>query len=205
MSVRDANQLTGHEYDGIREYDNPTPGWWHMIFAATIVFSVLYLVFWNWSIAGWTIQDSWNDDQRAEFTRIFGAVGELKHDEATIVSQMQNPQFMAIAKSTFVGNCAACHARDGGGLVGVNLCDDRYKNVEKIEDLYRVITDGANAGAMPSWKNRLSENERVILAAYVASLRGTTPVSGKSPEGKAIPPWPKGHAAPAGTPPARLN
>jgi cytochrome c oxidase cbb3-type subunit 3 len=200
MSSSSSEQLTGHEYDGIREYDNPTPGWWHLIFAATIVFSICYLLFWHLSIAGWTIQESWEGDQQAEFARIFGAVGQLKPDEPTILKQMNDPKFMAIAKATFQGNCTACHARDGGGGVGVNLCDESYKNVKNVEDIYRVITEGANAGAMPSWKSRLSNNERVIVAAYVASLRGTTPAVPKAAEGVPIPPWPKAPTAP--TPPA---
>jgi cytochrome c oxidase cbb3-type subunit 3 len=181
---------TGHEYDGIREYDNPTPGWWWTIFGFTVAFSVAYLIFWHASVYSWTIEEGWASDQRAEFARVFGSVGQLQHDEQTIVAQMHNPKFMAIARSVFVGNCAACHASDGGGGVGVNLCDDNYKNVTKIDDIFKVISEGANNGAMPSWKNRLSENERVIVAAYVASLRGTTPASAKAKEGNAIAPWP---------------
>ncbi|HVU64434.1 MAG TPA: cbb3-type cytochrome c oxidase N-terminal domain-containing protein [Phycisphaerales bacterium] len=191
------NQLTDHEYDGIREYDNPTPGWWHAIFLGSVVFSIGYLAFWHGSVAGWTIQDSWNDDQQAEFARIFGKVGELKPDEATILQEMSNKEFMQIAKSTFEGTCAACHKKDGSGDVGVNLCDDYYKNVTKVEDIYRVISEGANGGAMPSWKNRFSNNERVILASYVANLRGTNPAGGKAPEGVKIAPWPSAPAAPA--------
>ncbi len=193
------DQLTTHEYDGIREYDNATPGWWHAVFFATVVFSIVYVVFWHASIAGWTVEDAWHDDQKAEFIRVFGSVGELKHDQDSILTQMNNPQFMTIAKATFQGNCAACHAKDGGagGLAGVNLCDEAYKNINNVEDLYRIITDGANSGAMPSWKVRLSENERVILAAYVASLRGTIPAGGKPAEGKTIPPWPPAPPKPA--------
>lgn len=193
-------QLTGHEYDGIQEFDNPTPGWWHGLFLASVVFAGLYLLVWHFSIAGYSIEESWDDDQKEDLVRIFGNVGQLPADETSIVTQMSNPQFMLVAKATFAGNCATCHAKDGGGLVGVNLCDDYYKNVVKIEDLYRVISEGANNGAMPSWKNRLSQNERVILASYVASLRGTTPEHLNPPEGVVIPPWPK--TAAAGSPPA---
>lgn len=182
--------LTGHVYDNIQEYDNPTPGWWWGIFAACVLFSAVYVIYWHGSVLGYSEEDSWSDSQRAEFARIFGSVGELDHDQSTILQQTGNPQFMIVAKSIFQGNCTACHNKDGGGNVGVNLCDDHYKNVNKVEDLYTVITDGANSGAMPSWKNRLSQNERVILAAYVASLRGTTPASAKAPEGKVIDPWP---------------
>jgi cytochrome c oxidase cbb3-type subunit 3 len=31
-----------HAYDGIREYDNPLPGWWTWMFVATIVFACVY-------------------------------------------------------------------------------------------------------------------------------------------------------------------
>ena len=27
--------LTGHDYDGIQEYDNPLPGWWKWLFVAS--------------------------------------------------------------------------------------------------------------------------------------------------------------------------
>lgn len=37
---------TGHEYDGIREYDKPLPKWWVMIFFGSIVWGVAYWVFW---------------------------------------------------------------------------------------------------------------------------------------------------------------
>lgn len=182
--------LTGHEYDGIQEFDNPTPGWWTVIFVCTVIFSILYVVYWHVSFMGRTIQDDWEADQRAEFVRVFGSVGELKPDEETILAQMNRPDLMQVAKSLFIGNCAACHKKDGTGDVGVNLCDDAYKNVNNVEDLYRVITDGAAAGAMPPWRARFSTNERVILASYVASLRGST-TGGKAPEGEVIPPWPK--------------
>ena len=36
---------TGHEYDGIREYDKPLPKWWLVIFFGSIVWGVAYWVF----------------------------------------------------------------------------------------------------------------------------------------------------------------
>lgn len=202
-STATVDSLTDHSYDGIQEYDNPTPRWWHAIFAGSVVFSVFYVLFWHVSTGGWTNEEGWSDAQKAEVARIFGSVGEMKPDRETILTQMSSPTFMPLAKAIFIGNCAACHRSDGGGDIGVNLCDDSYKNAANIEDLFRVITEGANAGAMPSWKNRLSDNERVILAAYVASLRGTTPASGKGPEGKVIDPWPKATSPAAAKAPAK--
>lgn len=178
-----------HEYDGIREFDNPTPGWWHIIFLGTVLYSFFYLVFVHFSPVAKMPQDEWKQAQLEDFKRIFGKVGELQPTPDTIVSMMGNSDMMQVAGSIFVGNCAVCHAKDGSGLNGVNLTDDSYKNVKKIEDLYAVISAGANLGAMPAWEQKLSRNERVILAAYVANLRGKN-LPGKAPEGEKIAPWP---------------
>ncbi|PSW06251.1 cytochrome-c oxidase, cbb3-type subunit III [Photobacterium lipolyticum] len=42
MGVEEGEDM-GHEYDGIREINNPLPKWWSYMFWATLVFSVLYL------------------------------------------------------------------------------------------------------------------------------------------------------------------
>ena len=54
----------------------------------------------------------------------------------------------------------------------------------------RVLENGANAGAMPAWKSKLSTNEIVLVSAYVASLRGKSDGTGKPAEGREIAPWP---------------
>lgn len=188
-STTDPN-LLDHEYDGIREFDNPVPGWWHWILWLTVGFSILYYIFFTFSPEAWTVQDSWERAQADAYRRVFGTLGELKPDEATIVKLAHDERMMALARSMFVGNCAQCHGRDAGGITGVNLTDDSYKNVRSIVDLYAVITKGANFNAMPAWENRMSANERILMAAYAASLRGTNVAGGKAAEGNSIPPWP---------------
>ncbi len=37
-------KTTGHEWDGIRELDNPMPKWWLYTFYASIVWSLAYWV-----------------------------------------------------------------------------------------------------------------------------------------------------------------
>lgn len=191
MSTSTRDKLLDHEYDGIVEYDNPTPAWWHALFLASIVFSALYFAFFEFSPIAPTIHDRWRASQVAEFKRIFGAIGELKPDEPTILAMMEKPDMMAVAQGIFEGNCVACHAKDGGGGVGVNLTDDHYKNITKLTDFLNVLAKGAGNGAMPAWENRLSLNERIITAAYLATLRGTKPSNPKGPEGEIIAPWPK--------------
>ncbi len=183
------NQLTEHDYDGIREYDNPTPGWWHAIFLASVVFSWFYFMFYEFSPMSSSERDIWSKTQVAEYKRLFGTLGDLKNDEATILKLQGMPDMMQVALGMFETNCAQCHAKTGGGINGVNLTDDHYKNVKKLTDVYAVITAGAANGAMPAWRTNFSENERVLLAAYVASMRGLD-VVGRGPEGEQIAPWP---------------
>ncbi|KJY76964.1 cytochrome-c oxidase, cbb3-type subunit III [Vibrio nigripulchritudo] len=42
MGVEDGVDM-GHEYDGIRELNNPLPKWWTYLFVSTFVFAVIYL------------------------------------------------------------------------------------------------------------------------------------------------------------------
>lgn len=44
-------ETTGHEWDGIRELNNPLPKWWLYTFYATIVFAVVWWILypaWPW-------------------------------------------------------------------------------------------------------------------------------------------------------------
>lgn len=191
----DRAKLLDHEYDGIRELDNPTPGWWHAIFIGTALFSVLYFAFFHLSPVSWSITDTWNRKQVAINRQVFGKLGTLEPNEASIVKLANDAQLMGVGRSMFVSNCASCHGNDGGGINGVNLTDDSYKNVRQLLDIYTVITKGAANGAMPAHEQRMSQNERLLLAAYTAMLRGTTPAGGRPPEGEAIPPFPMGKSA----------
>lgn len=184
-------ELTGHVYDGIQEYDNPTPGWWTMIFIGSVIFSVLY-----WGIvtlAGGVLSPiaEHQNAKTQESIRQFGALGELTPDAATIAKFAADPKWSGVGASLFATKCAACHGRDGTGISGPNLTDDVYIHVRKIEDIARIVAEGANNGAMPSWRSSMSQNEMIMVSAYVASLRGQNK-PGKAPEANAvaISPWP---------------
>jgi len=184
-------ELLSHEYDGIREYDNPVPAWMHWIFWLTVVFSIFYFAFFQFSPVSWTVQDRWQTAQANHFRKVFGAYGELAPDEPTILTLMADDRLMAVGAGMFATNCAQCHARDGGGINGANLTDDHWITVRRLLDVHTVIANGAGNGTMPAWAGRMSENEIILLSAYVASLRGTTPAGGRAPEGSVIPPWPR--------------
>jgi cytochrome c oxidase cbb3-type subunit 3 len=178
--------LTDHSYDGIQEYDNPLPGWWKFLFWASILFAPVYFLFFHGGMEGRSIHDQYGNQMARIFERKFSEIWELEPDRETILEFMQKPKWLAVGKVVYQTNCVSCHGADGGGLVGPNLTDNRWKNVRKIEDIANVIMNGAANGAMPAWKNRLSHpNQFVLTAAYVATLMDN-PVSGKAPEGDAV-------------------
>lgn len=189
--------IPDHEYDGIQEYDNPTPGWWHLIWFGTIVFSVGYWVVYEMGDALPGIQEICAAEQNAENQRLFAALGELKPDEPTIARLMGQERWMSLGSSIFRANCASCHGSNGEGNVGPNMTDDSYKNIAGLADFPKVIREGAANLAMPAWKGRLNENEIVLVSAYAATLRGKN-LPGKSPEGQPAAPWPVVPASPAG-------
>ena len=192
----DSTLIRDHEYDGIMEYDNPTPGWWHVIFLMSILFSGFYFLASLGSPYFTHQTQRLADAQRAKAARTLATLGDLENTPVQIIGLIgsdfivNNNDLRSIADSTFRGNCASCHGANAGGLVGPNLTDDSWKNIKDITGIAEVITNGAGNGAMPAWGKQLQKSEIVLLSAYVASLRGSNPAGGKAPEGEVVPPWP---------------
>lgn len=183
--------LTGHSYDGIQEFDNPLPGWWKWLFIATILFSPPYFMFFHGGAEGRTMNDRYDRAMAANLRLQFAEIGELQPNRETVVEFLYKSNWLQVGKTVYKANCVSCHGSDGGGRIGPNLCDDHYKNVKDIKDILTVLQNGANAGAMPAWKTRMTENELILTASYVASLRGTEPAEPKATEGRIIDPWPE--------------
>lgn len=182
----DETLITGHEYDGIQEYDNPVPGWWHVLWYGSFVFALIYLPVSLMSPFYQKPEERLELAQQAEFERLFADVGELSNDRETIAGLIADEGWTNFGRALFVRNCASCHAADGGGLIGPNLTDDRWIHVREVTDIYPILVDGAAGGAMPGWGNRMHPNEMVLLSAFVASLQGETPSAGKPPEGDIV-------------------
>lgn len=179
----DQELLRAHEYDGIREYDNPLPGWWKMLFWATILFSIPYTIWYH--VLGHDIYAAYEE----ETAKAAPAGPTLDTSAAGLLALMQDPAQLEKGKKIFERNCAACHTPDGGGLVGPNLTDDYWIHVRKIDDIPHVVRKGVIEKGMTPWEGILSDDEIALVSAYVASLRGTTPANPKEPQGEVIPPW----------------
>ncbi len=191
LSMVPTRQVMDHEYDGIQEYDNPTPGWWHLIFLASTLFAFPYIIYYETNSDVPSVTDSYEQDKAEHLNREFALLGPLQMDEPTILRMMQDAKWMEKAGRLFATNCAQCHGALGQGLVGPNMTDDHYKNLKVLTDMTKVISNGAAQGAMPPWKGTLSDNNIVLVSAYMANLRGKNLPSTRPPEGDPIAPWPK--------------
>ncbi len=180
----DAQILTDHSNDGIKEYDNPLPGWWTWIFVVTIVFSVFYFIYYHFGgPVDRTVAAEYDDEKRNLLLKQFGELGDLTPDRPTLVRFLNDEKWVKFGEGTYKTHCQSCHGPDGGGSVGPNLADSQWKNIRHIEDIGRAVAEGAGGAAMPAWKNRLHPNEVVMVSAYVASLLGSTPTNPKGPDG----------------------
>ena len=70
-------------------------------------------------------------------------------------------------------NCAGCHANGGGGM-GPALMDDQWRYGGEIEQIHSTIVQGRPNG-MPSFREKIPEQQVWQIAAYVRSLSGQTP------------------------------
>lgn len=187
-----SDPLTGHNYDGIQEYDNPTPGWWVWMFIASIAFAPLYLIVAAGARQLFGYEESYQAAETSMLMKQFAELGELSPDEPTLDRFVNNPdqqKWLAAGNSIFRANCASCHGSNGAGISGPNLTDDHYLNLDNAVGIVQVINKGANNGAMPAWESKLLPNEVVLVSAYVASLRGQNLSSPRLPEGEVIPPF----------------
>lgn len=181
----DDELIAGHEYDGIREYDNPVPGWLSLLFVGTIVWSLFYVVAINLGYIS-RYEESLEEGQQeiANMRRVAAADREEVTPDL-LESAVGNDDRLATGKTVFVENCAQCHAEDGGGggKVGPNLTDDYWLHGGKLMDIYNIVTNGYE-NLMPAWEGRLSQDERIAVTAYVRSLRGTEPENPDEAEGE---------------------
>lgn len=184
MADQNKDRLLDHQYDGIQEYDNPMPRWWVITFWATIIFSVAYWL----NVGGIGTGQGRIADYEADMAAFRAAHPQNAGpaDPAKLLAIAAKPDEVGEGKALFAKNCAACHAADGGGLIGPNLTDNAWIHGGKIEEIHATVTNGVLAKGMPAWGKLLQAKEVDEVVAYVWTLNGTTPAKPKAPEGEVV-------------------
>ena len=178
------DQLTDHEYDGIREYDNPLPNWWLMSFWGTVIFGSIYFMHYV-SGSGPTLKEELQIAmQEIERQHQLAPKSEMSEDQ--LKEKMKSVDLNGAA-ALYAGKCAACHGQDVQGIIGPNLTDEYWLHGKGTRvDIVNVIKSGVLEKGMPSWDALLKEDEVVALTAFIVSKQDSHPANAKAPQGEKV-------------------
>jgi len=179
-------QMDDHVYDGIRELDNPLPGWWLSTFLAAIIFSFIYFIHLHLT-PGNLIADEYQRDLDArQAQQEAGGASQLPSAEE-LAAVAARPDQVAKGQARFAALCTPCHGAHGQGGIGPNLTDKFWLHGEgHLVDIVGIIKGGVVEKGMPSWAELLTRDELMQVAAYVHSLQGTHPDGAKAPQGTEV-------------------
>ncbi|EMR04419.1 cbb3-type cytochrome c oxidase N-terminal domain-containing protein [Cesiribacter andamanensis] len=182
---REAEVMTDHEYDGIRELDNNLPPWWVAMFYATIVFSVVYLAAYH--VFGWApLQDQEYEQEvlaaKLEVEAYLAAKGGALDE--TNVELLMDETALAEGAAVYNSYCGACHGAELQGGVGPNLADSYWLHGGDIKDVFKVIKVGVPQKGMISWQTQLSPEQIQQVASFIISKEGSNPANAKEPQGE---------------------
>ena len=184
-------ETTGHEWDGLKELNNPAPRWWVWVFLACVIFSIGYwYVYPTWpTLTGhsagaikWTEYEQLKQGQ-AEIEAMRSKY-ETRFSAASLQDIQNDRELYAYAVAggavAFKNNCAACHGAGAQGSKGYpNLNDDNWIWGGSLDQIYATIKYGVHnenaqsrsgANGMPAWKDSLSADDINAVATYAAEL-----------------------------------
>lgn len=176
-----------HEYDGIKELDNPIPAWFNALFYSTMTFGLVYLMVYH--VFGWGL------NQEQEYNREVVLAEKAKQEylaqaanliDETSITVDENGAMAASGKAIFMANCVACHGNAGEGGIGPNLTDEYWLHGADIKDIFKVVKYGVAAKGMVPWEQTLTPAQIAEVSNYIYALRGTNPPNAKEPQGEKV-------------------
>ena len=149
-------ETTGHNWDGIEEFNNPLPRWWLYTFYACIAYALVYTI----AYPAWpmltratpgVLGASTRADVVAEIARFDAALAPIKArlvaaDLAAIPADPELGSYATSAgASVFRTNCATCHGSGAAGVQGKgypNLLDDDWLWGGDMAAIHTTVTHG---------------------------------------------------------------
>ena len=190
MSQHDEN-LMDHDYDGIREYDNPMPGWWSLLFVLTIVFSIGYTTYFGIIAPEAGRMADYTSDMQVQ-AELNAKLEAAKMTPEKLQALVGDASLQVKGRAKFAQVCVPCHGAKANGMatdttpaLGPNLTDDHWLHGGDLIQIYKTVNEGVLAKGMPAWGKAMAPDEVNAVVMYVASLRNSN-VPGKAPQGE---PW----------------
>lgn len=201
-------ETTGHEWDGIRELDNPLPNWWRWIFWASVVWAIGYWIAYPaWPLATDYTRGVLGYSTRGELAVEMAVAREAQAGlraglaAASLEEIRTAPDLLAFAlaggRSAFGVNCSQCHGSGAQGFVGYpNLNDDEWLWGGTLEEIRATIAHGvrneddedARWSEMPAFLRDeiLDEGQIADVAEFVLALSGQSQDGDAAARGAAI-------------------
>ena len=182
------HNLLDHEYDGIKELDNPPPFWLLSLFYLSVIFSVIYGAYYFWLGMG--------DWQGAEYDKEVAAaqinqknnVTSNAVDENNIIIFTDEASLKAGAELFATKTCTTCHGANGeGNAIGPNIADEYWIHGNTPNELFQVIKNGVPAKGMTPFKGQLSPKQMNQVLSYILiKIQGSNPANAKDPQGEKL-------------------
>lgn len=193
-------ETTGHEWDGLKELNNPAPRWWLWVFYITVIWSVWYwVVYPSWPVPGGATEGAYGWTQ---YKKLAAEQQEIVERQAAYLGRFKGASFEQILNDSelyafgvaggaiaFKDNCATCHGSGGAGGKGYpNLNDDDWLWGGEIDAIYQTLLYGIRSehedtrvSEMPAFgKGGLLKAQEIEHAVdYVLSLSGDADVQGE--------------------------
>lgn len=183
---------TGHEWDGIRELDNPMPRWWVITFYATVIWALAYTVAYPaWPLISSATSGLLGYSSRVELKDALAVAEGAKAGYVAAVAEKSVTEILAddtlrqfatsAGAAAFKVNCVQCHGSGAAGSPGFpNLNDDEWLWGGTADDIFTTIAHGVRYGAddttriseMPAFGDMLEPVQVRQVAAHVVSLSG---------------------------------
>ncbi|MGI9351349.1 MAG: cytochrome-c oxidase, cbb3-type subunit III [Rhizobiaceae bacterium] len=147
-------ETTGHEWDGIKELNNPMPRWWLWTFYATIIWSIGYVIYYpaipliegaTQGISGYTNRTQLKVEMAAANEAKAAMVQQIVASDLDAIRGNENLARFAVAggESAFKVYCSQCHGSGAQGGPGYpNLNDDDWLWGGDLEAIYTSIKHG---------------------------------------------------------------
>jgi cytochrome c oxidase cbb3-type subunit 3 len=175
-----------HELDGIKEYDNPMPGWLMAIWWGSLIFSAAYLIFYALAFGEGSMEAEYRAQTEQALTAVqahFDANPLAPPSPGELLAGAADPAIVERGAARFGRSCAACHGERAQGLIGPNLTDDRWIHGGSVEQIFQTVAKGWPSKGMPPWGRAVPPEDLAALVSFVRSVQGTNPPNPRAPEG----------------------
>lgn len=174
-----------HEFDGIKELDNPTPAWFMYLFYATMVIAVGYMFYYHVFDWGQLQDEEYATEimEAEEAKKAYLAKAANIIDENS-VTESTDAAVISAGQAIYNTNCVACHGDKGQGVVGPNLTDEYWLHGGSINKVFKTIKYGIPEKGMISWEKTLSPKQIADVSNFINSLKGSNPANAKAPQGE---------------------